>query len=289
VRVYADQTVENLAAPYVENRILDPDPSSGPTCRRITKWLDECASSHSKCNSLKHSKLPTRVIDVSPPGVPNGLRLHISRDGETGTYVALSYCWGSSQKVITTVTNLEKHKKGINEPSLPQTIRDAISLGVRFLWVDALCIVQDCINGEDWHRECSTMSDVYSNAFLTISAEVAKDSADGFLRQRTNFGANPILRKPYYLETGQECGYIWFVKRDMVNYRQTSWLSVRAWAFQERRLSRQVLDYQSCQISLSCKTGIYNETMSGLSDFYYQESTHPVLLSYLGANEVLQN
>jgi hypothetical protein len=293
VRVYADQTVENLAAPHIENRIVDPDPLSIFTCQRITKWLDECTSSHSKCNSLEASKLPTRVIDVSPPGVHNGLRLHITGDGETGTYVALSYCWGSSQKVTTTVTNLEKHKKGINESSLPQTIRDAVrvtrSLGVRFLWVDALCIVQDSINGEDWHRECSTMREVYSNAFLTIAAEVATDSADGFLKQRTDFGANPILRKPYYLETGQECGCVWFVKRGTVNYRQTSWLSLRAWAFQERRLSRRVLDYQSCQISLSCKTGMYDETMSGLSDFYYQESTRPVLLSYLGANEVLQD
>jgi hypothetical protein len=292
VRIYADQTVENLAAPHVKHRVLDPDPSSRSTCRRITKWLEECTSSHSKCSFSKPSKLPTRVLDVSPPDVLGGLRLHITGDGESGTYVALSYCWGSSQKVMTTVRNLEKHKKRIKESSLPKTIRDAVrvtrSLGVRFLWVDALCIVQDSINGEDWHRECSTMSDVYSNAFLTISAEVAKDSAEGFLDQRTHWAANPSLQKPYHQETGQECGSVYFVDHALYSYYEESWPSARAWAFQERRLSRRVLDYREYQISLSCKTGIYEETESKLSETYYQAGSRPMLFSSLHAEDVLQ-
>jgi hypothetical protein len=289
VRVYADQTLGNPAALHVQFRIMDTDPSSGSTCRRITKWLDECTSSHPKCKPSKPSKLPTRVIDMAPPGVPKGLRLHITANAETGTYVALSYCWGSSQNVMTTVSNLEEHKKKIEESSLPRTIRHAIrvtrSLGVRFLWVDTLCIVQDSINGEDWHQECSMMSDVYSGAFLTISAEVAKDSADGFLKKRTGYGANPSVPKPYYLETGQECGSVYFFPD---TYRERSWPSTRAWAFQERRLSRRVLDYRSYKISLSCKTGMYDETKSELSEFYYQEGSRPLLLSSLSADEVLE-
>jgi len=66
-----------------------------------------------------------------------------------------------------------------------KTIRDAITvtrdLGIRFLWVDALCIIQDSRKGKDWHREASKMRDVYSNAFVTISAETAMDARQGFL------------------------------------------------------------------------------------------------------------
>jgi hypothetical protein len=68
---------------------------------------------------------------------------------------------------------------------LPRTIQDAISvtrrLGVRFLWVDALCIVQDSINGQDWIDESSKMASIYGNAYLTIVAEAANDCSQGFL------------------------------------------------------------------------------------------------------------
>ena len=62
-------------------------------------------------------------------------------------YVALSYCWGGDQAVKTTKATLEKHKTGIPIYSLPATIRDAITVtrrvGIGFLWVDSLCIIQD--------------------------------------------------------------------------------------------------------------------------------------------------
>lgn len=64
-------------------------------------------------------------------------------------YVALSYCWGPyTADIRTTVAaNLREHMHGIAVAALPRTVQDAIlvaaRLGVSYIWVDALCIVQD--------------------------------------------------------------------------------------------------------------------------------------------------
>jgi hypothetical protein len=193
--------------------------------------------------------------------------------------------------VTTTRANLESHKRGILEASLPKTIRDAISvmreLGIRFLWVDALCIIQDSLNGEDWHAEASKMRDVYSNAYVTISAEIAIDANAGFLVQRSSEGTNRGFMLPYISVNGSECGSVYLQQHTT---DQNKCLSYRAWAFQERRLSTRVLDYRGGLISLTCRTGMSKETSSKFEKEpvnVYQTGSRPILLSVLvsGAEE----
>ncbi|KAH7111152.1 heterokaryon incompatibility, partial [Dactylonectria estremocensis] len=80
-------------------------------------------------------------------------------------YVALSYCWGSDLSgVVTTLSsNVEPHLQGIAVNSLPQIIQDAVrvyrELGLRYLWVDSLCIIQD--DRKDWAQEVDRMRKVY--------------------------------------------------------------------------------------------------------------------------------
>lgn len=64
---------------------------------------------------------------------------------------------------------------------MPQTFVDAIIvaryLGIRYLWIDSLCICQDDV--DDWARESARMCDVYSNAHLVIAANRSGNSAGG--------------------------------------------------------------------------------------------------------------
>jgi hypothetical protein len=55
-------------------------------------------------------------------------------------------------------------------------------LNLYYLWIDSLCIIQD--SSEDWPREAARMTQVYKNAFVTISAASATDCAQGFLQER---------------------------------------------------------------------------------------------------------
>ncbi len=90
---------------------------------------------------------------------------------------------------------MSKHEAGIKVSSLGQTIQDAIgvarTLGIAFLWVDSLYIIQD--SPEDLATEISRMSDYFENGFVCISAAIAASSNEGFLKPRTgnlyNYGA----------------------------------------------------------------------------------------------------
>lgn len=96
-------------------------------------------------------------------------------------YLAVSHCWGLSPRLVTKRTNLLAHKSGILVTELAATFQDAIhvarALGIRFVWIDSLCIVQG--DFADWEREAARMGDVYSNAYLTVSALSSQDDSDG--------------------------------------------------------------------------------------------------------------
>jgi hypothetical protein len=106
----------------------------------------------------------------------NVLGLHASEPAEMGGYAALSYCWGGFQQVTSTTAKLEQYQNRLDFRSFPKTIHDALtvtrSLGIPYLWVDALCILQD--DEDDKAREIQKMGDVYSNAMITISAASAR-------------------------------------------------------------------------------------------------------------------
>ncbi|KAE8330146.1 heterokaryon incompatibility [Aspergillus sergii] len=69
--------------------------------------------------------------------------------------------------------------------TLPQTLLDAVlvcrALGVRYLWVYVLCIIQG--DKVDWERESATMANVYSHSFLTVCAAQGDSCQSGFLKR----------------------------------------------------------------------------------------------------------
>lgn len=82
--------------------------------------------------------------------------------------------------------NLEAHlTRGFPLDSLPRTIYDAVRLtphlGLHYLVVDALCIIQgnDDAANEDWDREASRMGELSANAHVTFSAAVSRNAENG--------------------------------------------------------------------------------------------------------------
>ncbi|KAK1673233.1 heterokaryon incompatibility protein-domain-containing protein, partial [Colletotrichum godetiae] len=65
---------------------------------------------------------------------------------------------------------------------LPRSLQDAFRIGqelqVRYIWIDALCILQD--SEEDWLHESARMASIFNNSFVTIVAANASDCGDGF-------------------------------------------------------------------------------------------------------------
>lgn len=143
----------------------------------LHSWLRDCDSVHGVCRDHKNSRRsstdvdtsasPTRLLEIQQV---NG-RFHVRLVAGTGNrtrYTALSHRWGDYRSSRTTTTNIEQYRNGIKFDSLPLTLRQAVQIthaaGVRHLWVDCLCIIQDDDN--DWAQEAPKMVRVLSGGTL---------------------------------------------------------------------------------------------------------------------------
>jgi len=148
---------------------------------------------------------------------------------------------------------------------LPRTILDAIdvarNLGIPFIQIDALCIVQD--DPESMKLELEKMPAIYSNAILTISAASAKTCCDGFLNPREALGFNSAtIKLPIKLLNEKE-GHIFLAYYDKRARQQESSnnepINERAWTLQEHVIAPRVLYYSSQQLHWICRGGILTE------------------------------
>ncbi|KAJ4112959.1 hypothetical protein NW760_004784 [Fusarium oxysporum] len=144
---------------------------------------------------VKAPYLPTRVLDLEA-SFNSGLRLTITKNNLTipqldsyqKRYAALSYCWGSNPattQLTTTKETLGTRLSSIPMETVPQTVADSIqvcrALGIRYLWVDALCIIQG--DAEDWSKESFQMSKIYENSYLTLCIVEGDSCSSGFLKK----------------------------------------------------------------------------------------------------------
>lgn len=153
------------------------DPGSPGQLRLAAGWIDACTQEHKNCrlSSSCRDFMPSRLLDVSDPNLLKLVEpstMHFRPE----SYNALSYCWGKQTQqaaYVTTPENLAQRKHGFLERELPPTVRDAAvttrKLKMRYLWVDALCIMQGPSREarDDWEAEAGRMGDVYNGAYLT--------------------------------------------------------------------------------------------------------------------------
>lgn len=104
-------------------------------------------------------------------------------------YLALSYCWGSKPPRLTTTKRNYAHlKASISYNDMPKayqdTVRVARALGVKYIWIDALCIIQDDV--ADWEKESQAMSEIFRNSLVTIIPLRTTSSDEGFLERNFN-------------------------------------------------------------------------------------------------------
>jgi hypothetical protein len=136
---------------------------------------------------------------------------------------------------------------------LSSSIQDAIKvtrkLGIKYLWVDALCIIQD--NGEDKALQIDGMGTIYKNAIVTLAASNSYAAHNGFLKNKMSFKG---CRLPFRLPGGLMT-HIVIVTSQRRGGRYP--LDSRAWTFQEQILSTRVLGFKDCLVSWTCqaKTG----------------------------------
>lgn len=237
--------------------------------------IETCNKDHEKCR-FTEPLLPTRVINVGNVG-DERLRLE-TPESKTGHYTALSYCWGSDQPLKTTSANIKAMESGLFLSDLPQTLADAVyvtrSLGIQYLWIDALCIIQD--NVDDWEKESAKMSTIYEKSYLVIAASSSSSATQGFLGHERQ-------HQPHYVSIPEKYGTRTTIaaRRDPKSgvhnctERKTDPLDQRAWAFQELHMSTRCLIFSTDELQWKCRTTAVCECGRTAT----RSSHHPLLLA----------
>ncbi|KAJ2995203.1 hypothetical protein NUW58_g1344 [Xylaria curta] len=234
----------------------------------LRQWLKDCDENHVGCRlestDASLIRIPTRLINVGEMGSPVVYLLETQLSqvlpSQNFRYIALSHPWGDRAEhthYFTTLRNINRHKSGMHISALPNTFKDAIrvaqELGVRYLWIDSLCIVQ----GEDgdFADEAKHMETVFSSAYCVIAATRAKGMSSGFL------GSRPLRKVARFERLGDPfyvCEPIDNFQRDVIEGA----LNKRGWVLQERALARRTIYFAENQTYWECGDGVRCETLS---------------------------
>ncbi|KAK8057937.1 hypothetical protein PG996_011874 [Apiospora saccharicola] len=243
----------------IDGRTYPTSPKNPEAIRKINHWLLEASELDSCAPTPDQS--PSRLLEIKDEGAKVNLVRSTSKPVQ---YMALSHCWGSTRPITLTKSSLSQLEEGVETSCLPQSFQDAIwlthRLGVQYLWIDSLCILQD--SQQDWVRESAKMRDVYENSWLTIAASRASDSEQGFLGDQDHYESVSI---PY--RAGDTSGEVMacIVPIEYADdptdnvYLNNDPLTTRGWALQERYIARRILHFSRSQVLLEHNGKVFTQ------------------------------
>lgn len=223
---------------------------------RPQKWLHACETFHGEAcstpanygNMEAHEDM--LLIDIEDDCLVPGFKGR--------RYFALSYVWGAAQNTSfktrqATLDDLMKPgglSRHLDEiaTTVHEAMRVTSEMKCRYLWVDALCIVQD--DEESKPFQINHMDAIYRQAILTIVAGDGLSAANGIY----GVGANPreTIQRTYSYRPGLTLTANEAMFGDIeVEAMLSQWAS-RAWTFQERILSRRLLIFANSTVHWSC-------------------------------------
>lgn len=250
----------------------------------IRQWLDHCDARHAAhCQLSDQSRRifahhPAWLVDVARR------RLVPARPGQR--YLALSYVWGPRAAFQTLRSNVEALQRDgalapfSSEPggaakrppiagldTLARTVADVIEfadrLGEPYLWVDALCIVQD----DDLHKQehLAHMGSIYANAYATIvvangpahrGLSGLRDVTPPMDRARAGAPHSPsYVRRPGTMAAA--------VQRHTGAMQRSAW-NQRAWTFQEQIFSRRLIVLDDEAVAWECHCNVWLEGVAAV-------------------------
>lgn len=249
------------------SNVLNGDTSSASSFDRASQWIEACETQHEHCGVGRDVPLPKRLIDLDPiQNADNEFGVKLAEtENLVGTYASLSHCWGKEPMPMRTLeATIEPHKIFMPWKELPRTFQDAANisrrLGIRYLWIDSLCIIQD--STDDWQIESAKMANIYRNSFITIAAAAAGDFRGGcFARDKIGDTCFHVqgddVPDGTVIGVRDSNGLGWV--HDESHLSSFFTMFTRAWIFQERLLSRRVLYFNHGELQLECRQGLVCE------------------------------
>lgn len=238
-----------------------PPAGSSTSFRIIRQWLQHCDKNHPQCQVQQKHVLPTRLLDVGTATSP-AIRIYETQDGDTMQYIALSHLWGQGAHFCTRAHNIDEFKQAIDFGSLPETFQNAVvatrELGLRYVWIDSLCIIQG--PGGDFEQEAEKMEGVYSAAYCVLAGCYSKGQSDGFLKRPPRDRDFVTVERPG-LTPLYVCRFIDDFGRDVLD----SSLSRRGWVLQEHALARRTVFFTGVQTYWECGDGVRCQSLTKMN------------------------
>ncbi|KAL1647122.1 hypothetical protein SLS58_002893 [Diplodia intermedia] len=240
-------TVHAAALPIVTARI---------DWGRVKGWIRHCRIYH-LCEPQADLRFPAdfRLVDTDQWCIV-ALR-------QPPRFVALSYVWGDPSRFADSMLTKRtvdafKHPGALDTPSLPPTIRDAItacrSLEERYLWVDLLCIVQD--SPEDKAQQIGAMTTIYTASAFVMVVAASRSMADRV--------PGISVDRPEQRHLGVHG--VWLVQKDRDEFsmgiEQTKWFE-RGWTYQEWILPSRKLYLMAHEVWFQCQNLVIRENAFG--------------------------
>ena len=260
----------------------------------VQGWLKRCEADHgTKCHVTRRlaDTMPARLIFVPDENTHRGPSL-VENFPLDALYATLSWRWGDSDFLKTTSTNLVGMFQEIPLDAIRKEFQDAIyltrRLGLQYIWIDALCIIQQ--DTDDWAREAKKMGAIYENSHITISAALPRQDNNGMFHIRELVGhklsdsnySNVFIRElwehEYYVRDRER-------RYGMKNFTRHQ-LADRAWCFQELRLSPRIIHYTTTELVWECRTVVECECGDldeARDDVYSNASIEPQLRGSLAS------
>lgn len=235
-------------------------------------------ATHSACQIAAdgQSYMPRRILDI---GIQDDgsfdvqfrrpLRLLQSTDAiEDRRYACLSHKWApSGRTIITTKATYDQHTIGIRFQDLGLVYQDTVHvmgrLGVRYVWIDSLCIIQD--DAADWQRVSKEMAKVYGKALFTLARHtdtVGSLRVTGCQARVVNLAS---VSPPVYMRLSP--GHFHDYGKNFV-------VLERGWVYQERLLSPRFVHFTNeeiiweCMEQSDCQCGMQDRLPIGRSSPY---------------------
>lgn len=225
--------------------------------------------SHWDQEHVPSSFMPSRTVNVGHAGGEPFLEIHAGNKkpdlrNPGNDWATLSHCWGGSSPLKTELKTLEAWRRAVPLKSMPKTFRDAViiarELGIRHLWIDSLCIIQD--SREDWEQESARMAEVYRHGLVNIAATTSQHADDGIFKPRRSSykvvlpfkSKNGLLSCDLLVCPPQE-------KFESSVYGSGSVLRTRGWVLQESFLSPRTIHFAADQMFWECAAETVGEGM----------------------------
>ncbi|KAI1323404.1 heterokaryon incompatibility protein-domain-containing protein [Xylariaceae sp. FL0255] len=163
--------------------ILESSNNSRASFEIARSWLRDCQQNHINCLKLPTvTSYPSKLIYLGT-GSWIQPQLQLTYGLPLAAYATLSHCWGypfehlilkneSINAFLETIPLSELRSK-----TFFQAMTTARRLGIYYIWIDSLCIIQD--DHEDWKKESVIMEYIYQGSTINIVATHAESGEKG--------------------------------------------------------------------------------------------------------------